>query len=820
MFPDPRWRKVIRDLWQSKTRALLVVLSIAVGVFAVGTVAHMRSIVSKDLAESYASVNPANAVIFTNQTFDDELVQVVRRMEGVRDAEGVTSTMLRFHREGEEQWYSMMVYAISDFEDMRTNLIRQETNYAGPESERWIGGVFPPPNRELAIDRTSLLMPTQGLGNAGLNDTLIIQTLDGRDREISVTGVAYDFARTPATFSGMARGFVTLNSMEWLGGSRQFNELNLLVDGNPRDVESIQVVADRVREKIESSGRTVLRVQVNNPGEPPLNIIFDSLSLILGVLGLVSLFLSAFLVINTITALLSQQVRQIGVMKAVGGTASQITGMYLVAVVIFGLASLLIAVPAAVYATEWFVNFLAYFLNFRLPTFRIPGEVIALEVGMALLVPVLAALFPIIASTRMTVREAITSYGISSGKAQMTEQSNQPSSMSRRLVIIPRPLMLSLRNTFRRRSRVAFTMTTLILATALFVAVFSVRASLYLTLDTVLKYWQFDIQAFLKQPYPVQRLEDVAQSIPGVTKMEAWLDRATFRLRPDGTQSKSISIFAVPADTVMWLPNLLEGRWLTSDDENVVVVNTNFIKDNPDVKLGDEVVLKIEGDETTWQVVGIFQGVPMFGSIAHVNYPYFARFVHQPERSAFIGILTDQHDAAYTSRVARELEEEFKQASVNVSYALTNTQQRQAISVLFDIIISFLLAMAVLIAAVGGLGLMGTMSLNVLERTREIGVMRAIGASDAMIQSIIIAEGLLIGFLSWLIGIVIALPLGKLLSDAVGIGFLQTALNYTFSIDGALYCLIGMLVIAGLSSWFPAQNASRVTVRQVLAYDG
>ena len=183
MFPDPRWRKVIRDLWQSKTRALLVVLSIAVGVFAVGTVAHMRSIVSKDLAESYASVNPANAVIFTNQTFDDELVQVVRRMEGVRDAEGVTSTMLRFHREGEEQWYSMMVYAISDFEDMRTNLIRQETNYAGPESERWIGGVFPPPNRELAIDRTSLLMPTQGLGNRAMNNQMMIPTLAGGEPE-------------------------------------------------------------------------------------------------------------------------------------------------------------------------------------------------------------------------------------------------------------------------------------------------------------------------------------------------------------------------------------------------------------------------------------------------------------------------------------------------------------------------------------------------------------------------------------------------------------------------------------------------------------
>ena len=405
-------------------------------------------------------------------------------------------------------------------------------------------------------------------------------------------------------------------------------------------------------------------------------------------------------------------------------------------------------------------------------------------------------------------------------KTQTTDHSNQSSAMNRRLVAIPRPLLLSLRNTFRRRSRLAFTMITLVLAAALFVAVFSVRASLFLTLDTVLNYWQFDFQAYLKQPYPVQRLEDAAFSVPGVVKMEAWADWGTFRVRPDGSQSKSIYMIAVPPDTVMWQPRLLQGRWLTDDDEDAIVVNTDLIKDNPDIKVGDEIVLKIEGDETTWRVVGVFQSVPMIGTIAHVNYSYFSRFIREQERSDFIGIITDKHDAEYTSQVARNLEEEFKQAGLSFSYALTNTQQREGITVLFNIIITFLMAMAILIGAVGGLGLMGTMSLNVLERTREIGVMRAIGAADGDIHLIIIAEGLLIGFLSWFIGAVIALPLGKLLSDAVGMGFLQSPLNYTFSIDGALYCLIGMLVIAGVSSWFPAQNASRLTVRQVLAYDG
>ena len=823
MYPDPRWRKVLRDLWRNKTRAILVVLSIAVGVFAVGSVAHMRSIVSKDFAESYASVNPADAVIYTNESFDDELVRVIRRIPGVRDAEGVTSTTLRFHLQGEEPWNSISVYAISDYDDIRVNVIRQEVEWGWTEPERWNGGVFPPSNREMALERSSMLNPTRGLGNAKLGDMLVVQTVDGREREILITGLAYDFARMPASFDG-ARGYVTLDTMEWLGGSRQFNVLNITVTGNPHDTAAISLVANQVVDKIESSGRVVQRTQINTPGQPPLGFMFEALTLILGVLGFLSLFLSAFLVINTITALLNQQMRQIGVMKAVGGTASQITGMYLVLVVIFGLLSLLVAVPSAIIATEWFVDFLAYFLNFKPPAFRIPLEVIVLEVAMALLVPVVAALYPIIAGTRMTIREAITNYGISTkgGKKKDEDTKSIPEEKpsSSLLSKVPRPFVLSLRNTFRRRSRLAFTMTTLILATALFVAVFSVLASLNLTLETLLNYYQYDVQANLKQAYPVQRLEVAALAVPGAVTMEAWVNRGTFRLRPDGTQSKSIGILAVPATTVMFQPKMLQGRWLTPEDQDAVVVNTEVIKDNPDIQVDDEIVLKIEGDETTWQVVGVFQATAMTGSILHVNYPYFARLIHKPDRSDFIGIVTEQHDPASQQKAALALEEEFKQAGLNLNFAGTSSQSRDSLNVLFGILISFLLSMAILIAAVGGLGLMGTMSLNVLERTREIGVMRAIGASDAMIQLVIVAEGLLIGFLSWLIGTAIALPFGKLLSDGVGIGFLQTPLNYTFSIDGALYCLVGMLIIAGVSSWFPAHNASRLTVREVLAYDG
>jgi putative ABC transport system permease protein len=130
-----------------------------------------------------------------------------------------------------------------------------------------------------------------------------------------------------------------------------------------------------------------------------------------------------------------------------------------------------------------------------------------------------------------------------------------------------------------------------------------------------------------------------------------------------------------------------------------------------------------------------------------------------------------------------------------------------------------LLIMAILMAAVGGLGLMGTMSLNVLERTREIGVMRAIGASNGAIRGIVMVEGMMIGMISWLIGVLLAIPLGQLLSDALGAIIFQTPLHYTVAPDGVVIWFIVVVVISTLATILPAQNASRLTVREVLAYE-
>ena len=137
---NPRWRKVLRDLWGNKTRTVLVVLSIAVGVFAVGMIVSTQIIMSDDLSVSYNATDPASAELYP-EPFDEELVQVVRRMEGVREAEGRRSVSVRL-KVGPDEWRTLRLDAIHDYDDMRVHKLAPEPvlSEARPEQSRRVEG--------------------------------------------------------------------------------------------------------------------------------------------------------------------------------------------------------------------------------------------------------------------------------------------------------------------------------------------------------------------------------------------------------------------------------------------------------------------------------------------------------------------------------------------------------------------------------------------------------------------------------------------------------------------------------------------------------
>ncbi|MCS6940210.1 MAG: FtsX-like permease family protein [Roseiflexaceae bacterium] len=791
----PRWRKVFADVWSNKTRTILVVLSIAVGVFAIGAIAGANALLTREMTAAYLAVNPADISIYPD-VFDDELVRTVRRIPGVADAVGRRAVGVRLQT-GPDQWRDMTIYIVRDFEEMRINKVFP------------VEGAWPPPPRTLLVERASL--PLTG---ANIGDTVTIRLPDETLRRMRIAGTVATPNLVPAALTNQTYAFATFGTLEWLGQPEFYDELNITVTGDRFDKEHIAEVATLVRNKIESSGRTVYFTYLPEPGRHPAHQVLQPLFLLLGFLGALSLFASCFLVINTISALLTQQVRQIGVMKAIGARTRDVVVMYLASVLLLGVLALLLAMPLAYLVAAGLTVLISGMMNTDVTSLAMPLEVWLLMIAVGLMVPLLAGAFPVLGGARVTVHEALSSYGLGKGRFGRSRIDH----LLQRIHGLSRPLMLSLRNTFRRKERLALTMVTLTLSGIIFMSVFSVRNSLQLTLDDALKYFNFHILGVFNGFYRTEQIEREALAVPGVIAAESWGFDTVRRVRPNDTESDAITMYAVPAETRMIIPTVLEGRWLLPEDENALVINSSVLGLEPDIKVGDTVTLKIDRRETEWKVVGIVRGIGG-QAILYTHYPYFARMRGFTGRAVAVTVQIDPPDVTNQERVAKELEAHYKSVGIRMGAALTLAILRQQNELFFNILVAFLLFMALLLATVGGLGLMGTMSINVLERTREIGVLRAIGASNGAVLGIIITEGVIIGALSWALAMIVAVPLAKVISDSVGMAFFQTPLSFSFSVGGALIWLVLVTIIAAVASLLPAYNATRLTVREVLAYE-
>jgi len=800
MIMAPRWRKVIHDLWGNKVRTSLVVLSIAVGVFAVGFTNSSFDFLLKDMDADYQSVNPHGAIIYC-QSFTDDLVESLQSVPGVGDVEGRRGITARIEIQPGKK-VPIEIIAVSSLENMKIDQIRSAKE----------GETIELSDHEILIERTGLAVLPQKVG-----DTLSLELASGHIRKLPVSGLVHDVTSIPYAFSNQMRGYITPHTMQWLEGSQDYDQLYLTVSENRRDVDHVTAVAQAVADKIKKSGREVYFVFIYQPGRHFASDISQALGMMMGFLGALAVFLSAFLVINTINSLLSQHIRQIGVMKAVGGRTLQIVVMNLVLVLCFGFIALLVSVPPSLYLGYGTSVAMSNMLNFKPRPFRIPLQTVILQASIALTTPLLAALVPVLNGTRITIREAISNYGL--GKGHFGK--HWIDRLLEKIQSLPRPLLISLRNTVRRKARLVLTLSTLALGGGIFMGVLNNAASLDLALQEALGYFLSDVNISLNRPARLQKLESLVKDIPGVTGMEGWGAVLAQALSADKQTAVDIQIIAPPANSTLIKPVITAGRWVIPEDESAIVIGNHLLKKRPDLKVGDDLVVKINDKEYTWQIVGIYKIIGnMLVPVVYTNYESLAKAVNLNGSAASLRIITTAHDAATQDQVVKMVDAKFKQVGgIQVADIMTGTTFLKSQSATTSVLTQFLLVMAILIAFVGGLGLMGTMSMNVMERTREIGVMRAIGASDRAILQMVIVEGMLIGVISWILGVILAQPITFVLNYAVGDSMLSSPLNYAFSLIGLLAWLAIVLVISALASALPAHNASRLTIREVLAYE-
>lgn len=793
----PTWRKIVADLWENKLRSLLVAASITVGVFAIGVIAGAYVIIPQDLNTAYAAVNPAN-VTLTTDAFPPELVASVRRLEGVAQAEARRSVSVRVRRPSATSgWDALTLVALPDWPQARINRLT------------------PVQGEPLAQDR-QVVLEHKSLARLGLavGDSLEIELPDGTLRALPIVGAAQDSTDPYGAVLGDLKGFVTYGSLEWLHQPPALNQLTLVAT-QPNDGQAIQAMAERARAHLQRDGRAVRRTQVAPQNRHPLASIVTALLGMLGLLGGLVVFLSSSLIANTMSALLNQHLRQIGVMKLVGATRRQVVAVYLAMILAFSAAALAVAIPLGMSGARGLSALVADILNFPLQGYRPVPLAVALQVAVAILAPTAAGLAPVLSGARVSVHRAISGQAQASGPVRR----GGLEALLARARWISRPVLISLRNTFRRKRRLALTLLTLSLGGAVFISVFTARLALNRKVEEVGRYFMADVNLTLLRPYRIDQIRALALEIPEVQAVEAWTAAVGELLRPDGSVAESVTLLAPPADSAAVQPIVLQGRWLLPEDENAIAVSDLFWRDHPTLRAGDTLRLKVAGKERDWTVVGILQYTETDYLIAYANYAYIARLLGQGQQASLYRLITQPRDPATQRRVAAALYNRLEAAGARVSEVETGAAFSASLTSVLGILTLVLLAMALLTALVGAIGLTGAMSMNVMERTREIGVMRAIGAHDGIIARLVVWEGLTIGLISYLLACALSLPIASALSNIISQAIFRSPSRFSVAWQGFALWFLVVSVLSALASLWPARNATRLTIREVLAYE-
>jgi len=792
-----RWKKIWADFWGNKSRTMLTILTIMVGTFAVGFNGNLGLYMLESMDGDYLSANPSEAMIYPSP-FDDSTVEIARTVPGVNAVEGrSTASAHLIPSEGEP--ISIQFTSIKNPAELTLNQLKPMVGETAIPSFS---------DKEVLIDASAMSLGYEP------GDKLIIELDDGRRRELRLEGYLHDVTGFPYNLAQTINAYVTPDTLEWLGGSQDYDVLAVSVAENPTDQEHVTEVAQAVADRLERAGTVIYFVNVYQPGHHFAWSISQGIFFVLNTLGYMTVLLSGFLIINTITAIMTQQTRQIGIMKAIGGGNVQIFAMYVVLILGFGSAALLIAIPLANGAAQNIGGGMATYLNFSPLPFKAYPSAIIQQAIVALLVPFLAALWPVYNSVRITVREAISDYGIGGNSKP------KDASVSKRALFIPRPIRLSLRNVFRRKLRLGLTLFSLVLGGAIFIGVYNLWASFDKTIEDIQGYFLADINISFGHDYRFEEVASLAESVPGVSSVEGWIEYPGTLISDKDAAGTQILFVAPPSTSTLIDPVITAGRWLTTGDENAIVIGNHLLNIFPNLKVGDWLNIEVNGKETKWHIIGFYT---ITGNVnpplLYVNYEYISRLIGQPGQVYALRVLTAKHDSATQKKVNDQLIALYEKRGVQVGSTQLGADFITGQKATTDVLVYFMLVMATLIAIVGGLGLMGTMSINVLERTREIGVMRAIGASNGDIQGIVIVEGMVVGLISWAISILLSFPITSVLTFGVGMAVLTAPMPAVFGISGILAWLIFTLILATIASALPARSASRLTVKDTLAYE-
>ncbi len=802
-------RKSWADVTRRKGRTLLVVLGIFIGVFGLTAINTLEDALFAAINFSYSGRATQPDIMMAVDHLDPALLPTLQAVTDVQTVQYQTV----FHTQWQvSQAPGHIAMQITSYPDLR---------HVPLTPFQLTSGRYPNAG-EIVMEYGDL-----GLQHFNLGDTVTVDTAQGT-ASLRVVGLARTPGHNPAS-SGNGEGYMSDAGLQQITAGISTHpmrntktSLGLSLEIAVKVQNHANAVAMALQQVLSAHGITVYAIGVGGHSPPPTNAIAGVFSL-LRILAIVAVVMSGFLILNTVTTLVAEQTAIIGTMKAVGGTRGAILRGYLVSVGIYSVLATLPAIVLGLLGGYGLGAWLATTVPIDIGPFVLQWWIVGVGLAVGFGVPILAALLPLWNGTRISVRDALAAYGVSAGSSN-----GLMARLGRRLTWISQTVWLGLRGVFRKRWRAALTLLTLTLAGASFLVVQTASTSVASAVGSVNANIAADIDLDTRQPISLAQLRAQLSAESNVQRVESYGHDQNVT-----TRWGQMQLMAFDPDTQIYHYHLTSGRWLASGDTDTALLSDEALA-RTGLHIGDTLTISDQGNQATLRIVGtVKQSIYDFGSIGALvtSVAAYNQFTGLPAGSSgdasltflvqardrsprAIDQLTTDLDGLLNQGQTQACTQVCGREGFGVTPLIAETKQHQQS---WFVLYALLYAVALIVGAAGILGLANALTASVLERRREIGMLRAMGASGWRIGQVFWSEGLALGGIAWLAGGIIGLPLAYLFVRA----FSQLVMPVDFVIDPAAFVvmLVAVVVIASVATIAPASRASRIRVADMLRYE-
>lgn len=777
-------RKAFRDLTRRRLRSFLTVVGIIIGV------AGLMSITSTS-----KNMTAAQASAYNNNSQQDmrwwvgispqNVAAAVQQVPNVAAAELRATYYTKWYANG--AWRDILFNGIQDFNSIRVNKVDLVEG-------RW-------PGRGEVVLESSV----RDVAPVSIGDEVVYRAGPGNEsRHLTVVGFAKSPSYPAASIIGTSVAYTLNTEVHRMYGQDGDNQLLVrLADFSPGVRLDTKHEIERVFDKRNVQHGSYFE---RNPDDYVGKRQLDALVALMTVFSIVGLVISSFLVANTLSAVISEQMGEIGAMKAIGATSNKVIGIYLIGGAMYGVVGTVIGLLLGIFGGHALLLYLGSLFNLTIGGISVDPLDVLQGVIVGVGITTFAAFLPAWRGTSITVRKALDSYGISATYGQ-----GWADRIVQRMSKLPRVPAMAVRNLARRKGRNLITVGAIGLATAAFLAAQSTSDSVTYSIVNAYGVYGSDAWVWFQQPVG-QTFASTLRSMPEVKEAEAWASTAAY------VADIKLTMWGMPANTTLYRHPMTQGRWFNDDEPLGAVISSRFAGSNK-YELGDKIQVTVGGRDEWLNIVGVVndnaQGLQSStrGKI-FVPLSTAARLMHRAGAADFFAVRFDRSDGPYVESTLARLERKFHtlQPGMLASYAdqESSLEASKILSVL-------LYAMTIIVGTIGGIGVANTLTLNVLERRREIGVMRSLGARNWHLIQAFLTEALLLGGGGFLMGIVLGYPL------AVGLVWLMSnvlfPLDFRFPLPVVGSAFLFTLLLTAVASIGPALGAARLKVSQALRYE-